>query len=143
MTKAREPFVMTYRSVLESLAWQRLGLQARRFIDFLMLEHLRHGGKRNGSLLAPHRQLVAYGIHPGAVAPAIREAVSAGFVDMVHGTGRAPNRYTLTWLDMADGIEASHRWQHVAVAPEKARGRGTIRRRPGDPADAPARPPAP
>ena len=52
MTKAREPFVMIYRSVLESPAWQRLGRQARRFIEFLMSEHMKHGGQRNGSLLA-------------------------------------------------------------------------------------------
>ena len=52
MTKAREPFVMIYRSVLESPAWRRLGLQARRFIECPMSEHMKHGDQRNGSLLA-------------------------------------------------------------------------------------------
>ena len=38
-------------------AWRAAGINARRFVDFLLLEHMRHGGKANGKLKAPHRHL--------------------------------------------------------------------------------------
>ena len=49
-------------SLLTSLAWRSLSLNARRFVEFLMIEHMRHGGKANGKLLAPRRQLEQFGI---------------------------------------------------------------------------------
>lgn len=118
MKKATEPFVMLPRNLLHSAAWRGLGLQARRLVDFLMLEHLRHGGQRNGHLVAPHRQLVEFGIYPAAVASAIKEASDAGLVDVVRGEGRSASRYTLTWLPLPGGMEASNRWQHVAEKPK-------------------------
>ena len=55
--KRSSQFIMLPRDLLESDAWRGLGINARRFLDFLMIEHLRHGGKHNGYLLAPQRQL--------------------------------------------------------------------------------------
>jgi hypothetical protein len=109
--KQSEPFVMLPRSLLQSPAWHSLGISARRLIDFLMLEHIRHAGKRNGFLVAPQRQLVTFGVHPSLVQSAIREAQKAGLVDCIRGTGRVPNRYTLTWLPRADGGEPTNRWR--------------------------------
>jgi hypothetical protein len=41
-------FTKSYLDVLESDAWHFLGINARRLIEFLMIENMRHGGKRNG-----------------------------------------------------------------------------------------------
>jgi hypothetical protein len=52
----------------------------RRFIDFLMIEHMSKGGRHNGKLKAPDRQLRAFGIDARYVADAIREAEELGLV---------------------------------------------------------------
>lgn len=119
MTKASEPFVMLPRSLLQSPAWQDLSLNATRLVNFLMREHLAHGGRANGHLMAPHRQLVEFGMHPGAVAGAIKWASYLGIIDVVRGKGKAPNRFTLTWLPLADGTEASNRWRYYIRKPKK------------------------
>jgi hypothetical protein len=94
---------------------------ARRFLDFLMIEHLRQAGKRNGFLLAPYRQLYEFGVGAHFVAGAIAEAEDAGLVDCKRGTGRRPNHYALTWLPLADGAAPSNRWSGVhAVSTENA-----------------------
>ena len=48
---------MLPRSLIQSDAWRAAGINTRRFIDFLLLEHMAHGGKANGKLKAPGRQL--------------------------------------------------------------------------------------
>ena len=65
MSKAKgEAFVKLPRDLLESTAWRSLSIHARRLIDFLLIEHMRHGGRENGRLLAPRRQFEAFGIAP-------------------------------------------------------------------------------
>lgn len=113
---AHEPFVMLPRSLLASAAWRGLGINARRLVDFLMSEHLRHGGQGNGRLLAPRDQLEEYGIGYRLISGAIAELDQAGLVDVIRGRGRAPSRYTLTWLPMAGGIEPSNRWRLASAA---------------------------
>ena len=93
-----EAFVKLPRDVLESTSWQQLGINARRFLDFLMIEHLRHGGKHNGYLLAPQRQLYDFGIGAHFVTAAIEEVERAGLVTCERGTGKRPSYYGLTWI---------------------------------------------
>ena len=57
-----EPWVKSPRGLLASKAWRSMGINERRLIDFLMLEHMRHGGQRNGKLVAPRKQLEVAGI---------------------------------------------------------------------------------
>jgi hypothetical protein len=118
MGKAGEggQFVMLPRDLLESAAWRGLGINARRFVDFLMVEHMRQGGKHNGFLLAPRRQLWDFGIGSHFVSGAIAEADRAGLVDCRRGTGRRPNYYTLTWLALANGSAPADRWRSVVSA---------------------------
>jgi hypothetical protein len=119
MTK-RESFVMLPRDLLESEAWRGLGINARRFLDFLMLEHMRHSGKENGSLLAPRSQLVGFGIGARHVSPAIEETERLGFVDCKRGTGRRPSSYALTWLPLSDGRAPSNRWRALMTSEGKS-----------------------
>src|SRR5271166_386134 len=89
-TKA-EAFVKLPRDLIDSDAWRALGINARRFLDFLMIEHMRHGGRANGKLLAPRRQIERFGIGSHFVSGAIEEAEHLGFVDCKRGVGRQPS----------------------------------------------------
>ncbi|HZT88323.1 MAG TPA: hypothetical protein VFA12_10150 [Stellaceae bacterium] len=104
-------FVHLPRSLLESAAWRELAINTRRFLDFLMIEHLRRGRKANGNLVAPRAQLEAFGIGARHISAAIEEAERLGLVDVKRGTGRRANRYALTWLPLFDGSAPSNRWK--------------------------------
>ena len=95
-----DTFVPLTRTLLENPKYRRLGINARRLIDFLALEHLRHGGAHNGYLFAPRRQLEQAGIGARYVTDAIEEAERAGLIAVKRGTGKRPSTYALTWLPM-------------------------------------------
>jgi hypothetical protein len=107
-------------------AWRTAGINVRRFIDFLEIEQMQKGGRENGWLKAPRRQLEEYGIAARHVSTAIDDAVARGLVDRKRGQGRTPNTYALTWLSSSDGTPPSDRWKHYAE-PDKVVRRG-IRR---------------
>jgi hypothetical protein len=116
MSKPRTPpseqFVKLPRELLESEAWRHLGINARRFIDFLMLEHLRHGGRHNGKLVAPYTQLQTFGIsNRTRVAQAIHEAEAAGLVDCHRSGMRTATTYTLNWLPRYDSAPPNGTWK--------------------------------
>jgi hypothetical protein len=104
-------FVMLPRELLRSDAWRSQGINTRRFIDFLMLEHLAHGGAENGKLKAPYRQLEAFGVGARYCADAIRGAEDLGLADCCRGGLRVATTCTLTWLPLHDGATATNRWR--------------------------------
>lgn len=89
-------------------ARQSLGINAMRLLDFLMIENMAHAGRRNGFLLAPYDQLVAFGIGRRLIDGAIKEARASGLLAAKRGTGRKLSTYTLTWLPVA-GIDFTRR----------------------------------
>jgi hypothetical protein len=99
------------REMLASEALRGLSVNARRALDFLMIEAMNHAGTENGALKGTHRQLVAFGIHPKNVADAIAEVEAAGFVDCHRGGMRVATTYRLTWLPDRDGAPATNRWK--------------------------------
>ena len=105
-------FIKLYRDVLESAAWRSLNLYGHRLVTFLMVEDMRHGGKQNGFLVAPYRQLEAFGIHKDFIAQTIAEVETVGLIDCIRGGHRVPNRYALTWRPLADGSPPTERWRH-------------------------------
>lgn len=105
-----EAFIKLPLDLLQSEAWRSLGINSRRFVDFLMLEHMMHSGQRNGFLLAPRRQLEQFGIGARHVSSAIEEAESRGLVDIKRGVGRRPSTYALTWLPLSGGGAPTRRW---------------------------------
>ncbi len=106
-----EPWVWLTRELLSSDAWRSLTVNSRRFIDFLLLEHMRRGGRDNGKLKAPYRQLVAFGISSRLVAAHIREAEELGLVDCCRGGMRIATGYAVSWLPLYDGTPATNRWR--------------------------------
>ena len=105
---AQEQFVKLPRELLESDAWRSLSINARRVVDFLMIEHLRHGGRENGNLKAPKHQLVASGIGTHQVTAAIRETEERGLVECHRHGMRVASTYALTWLRHRDGSPATN-----------------------------------
>ena len=69
---------------------------------------MRHGGKANGKLLAPRRQLEQFGIGSHFISSAIEECEHIGLVNVRRGVGRRPSLYALTWLPLCDGSEPSN-----------------------------------
>ena len=113
-----ESFVKVYRELLESAAWQAQSINCRRLLDFLMLEHMRRGGKENGRLVASHRQLCAAGINNGErVTEAIGEAEHLGLITVARGDRRRPNRFALTWLPLNDGTAPGNEWREYNGPP--------------------------
>jgi hypothetical protein len=120
-----EQFMMLPRGLIESDAWRDLTINARRFLDFLMIEHMRHGGRDNGYLLAPRRQLTAFGIGAHYISGAIDEVDRLGLVDCKRGIGRRPSCYSRTWLKVKGGGVATDRWKvyrSVASAEQHSQG---------------------
>jgi hypothetical protein len=103
-------WVWLTRELLSSDAWRSLA-NGRRFIDFLVLEHLNNGGKLNGNLKAPRRQLEDFGLGAHQITAAIEEAERSGLVDCKRPGERKANFYALTWLPLHDGTLASDRWR--------------------------------
>ena len=94
------PWVWITRDMLRSPQWRGLGINARRLLDFLLVEHMNHAGKRNGFLMAPRHQLKAFGIGHRHITAAIDELRAAQLVTVKPGTGRRPSTYALAWLPL-------------------------------------------
>jgi hypothetical protein len=109
------PWAWLPRELLLSPAWRSLGINARRLIDTLLIEHMSHGGRQNGRLKATHRQLVEAGMSVRLVAEAIREAEAKGLIDCARGGRRVASCFALTWMSLHDGTPASNRWQAAAA----------------------------
>ncbi len=70
--------------MLESPAYRALSLSAQRVMSRLEIELARHGGKpeENGRLACTFDHFVEYGVERHAIAPAIRELVVLGFIEI-------------------------------------------------------------
>jgi hypothetical protein len=89
--------------MLESPAYRMLSLSAHRIISRIEIELAHHGGKDNGKLPVTYDDFESYGVHRHAIAPAIKEAVALGFIEVTeHGRSgnaehRTPNLFRLTF----------------------------------------------
>jgi hypothetical protein len=108
---AASSYVWQTRDLKCSAAWRSAGINIRRFIDFLEVEWMNRGGQTNGELLAPRRQLEAWGIPARHISDAINGASRLGLVDCIPGVGRRPSRFSLTWHTLRDGTPPSNRWR--------------------------------
>jgi hypothetical protein len=103
--------------MLRSPAWRALSLSGRRILDRLEIEHADHGGAENGRLPVTYDDFHRYGIHRHSIAPAIRELVALGFVEITEA-GRAGNAeyrkanyFRLTYLNTKVG--PTNEWEKI------------------------------
>lgn len=97
-------FITHKREMRESAAWRALPDNARRVLDRLELEHLRHGGAENGKLICTYADFERAGLRRASVSLAIRQATALGFI-VIERQGyrtsaefRAPSLYRLTYV---------------------------------------------
>jgi hypothetical protein len=97
-----------------------LSLSARRILDRIEIENADHGGVDNGKLPVTFDDFVRYGIHRHAIAPAIREAVALGFLEVTetrragNAEWRKPNLFRLTYRETKHGAP-THEWKKIAA----------------------------
>jgi hypothetical protein len=110
-------------AMLRSPAWRALSLSARRVLDRIEIELADHGGTDNGRLPITYDDFVKYGIHRHAIAPAIREAIALGFIEITE-PGRAgnaeyrkPNLFRLTYR-ITTNTAATDEWQKIETDEE-------------------------
>ena len=114
-----ENWISYPRSMLESPTMRALSLSAIRVMHRLEVEHMAHGGAENGRLIVTHDQFVEAGVHHNAIAPAIRELVVLGFIEITekgcagNESQRRPHRFRLTYVNMKSREEPSHEWRNV------------------------------
>lgn len=85
------PFVMHTREMFMSPAWRVLSLSARRLLDRIEIEMMSHGGPRwNGRLPVTYGDFIKHGVRRNSIAPALREVVALGFVEITD-QGRGGN----------------------------------------------------
>ena len=106
-----QQWVWQTRALRSSDSWRSQSINCRRFIDFLLLEHMAKGLKANGLLMAPYEQLEAFGIGVRYIADAIREAEELGLADCFRGGLRIATTYALTWIPSHEGSPATNRWR--------------------------------
>jgi hypothetical protein len=103
--------------MLRSPAYRVLSRAAHQALACLELELGPHDTK-NGKLIVTFAKFVEYGLHPKAIAPAIRELVSLGFLEVVErGRGgnaawRRPSKYRLTYRK-TDGEPPTNEWRLI------------------------------
>ncbi len=107
-------------AMMESPAFRVLSLSARRVLDRVEIEHAHHGGKDNGALPVTFDDFQRYGIHRHAVAPAIREAVALGFLEITqqgragNAAWRKPNLFRLTYRPARGAYgDGTHEWRKI------------------------------
>jgi hypothetical protein len=124
-TRIGGQFAACLIEMLESPAYRVLSLSARRVLDRIDIELGHHGGNDNGRLPVTYSDFVSYGIERHAVAPAIREAVALGFLEVTEqGCGgnaefRSPNLFRLTYHPAKNLLgDGSHEWRRIASMEE-------------------------
>jgi len=115
-----EQFVKMPRGLMASDAWLSMRAGHLKIISALCEEHMRCGGRNNGNLKAPHRQLAALSIAPGRIARLIRDLEEWGLIECQRGGMRTATRYGLAWLPRADHRPPSNAWRDYR-APEMAK----------------------
>jgi hypothetical protein len=118
-----ESFVAHSKEMRESVAWRHLPDNARRILDRLEVEHMRHGGSENGALPCTYTDCEAWGIRRASVALAIRQSVGLGFAALTRqgyrstAEFRTPSHYRLTYVfGCGTSPDPTNEWRGIATA---------------------------
>jgi hypothetical protein len=107
--------------MLESPAFRALSRAAHQVLARIEVEHAHHGGADNGELPVTYNQLVEYGLHRHAIAPAIRELVALGFIQITakgcagNERYRRPNLFRLTYRPAKNATidDSTNEWRSI------------------------------
>ncbi len=93
-------FVQLSYELLNSPAWRCMSLPCRKLLEFLMLEHMTHGGAQNSELFATYDQLEKFGIARSHINKTLREAEILGLVVIDRRGRQARNRNYITYYKL-------------------------------------------
>lgn len=116
-----ETWLWITQDMLESPAWRAMPSSARTILDRIILEHMHHAGRLNGSLPVTRQQFVEYGARRNSVGPAIELLIRLGWIVRTSkghrsaGSDRAPSTYAVTWLPFADEAVPLNTWKRVTA----------------------------
>ena len=94
------PFVQLTYELINSVSWRVMSIPCRRLIDFLLLEHMSHGGMENGNLIATYNQLEGFGIARSSISKIIQEAEHLGLIRVEHGMRSSRNKNYLNRFEL-------------------------------------------
>jgi hypothetical protein len=119
-TAIGEQFAPRTIRMLRSPAWRALTLSAHRILDRVEIEMADHGGTDNGKLPITYDDFERYGVHRHAIAPAIRENVALGFLEITepgragNAEWRKPNLFRLTYRH-TDNDGPTNEWEKIGT----------------------------
>ena len=112
------PFAQLPLSLVGGVVLSALSITARRVLDRLIAEHLKHGGRENGRLHVSYRQLAQWTrANDGNIPPALAELVDLGLLVITHGERVAgspkiaPNVYRLTFFPDHEDAASTNEWR--------------------------------
>jgi hypothetical protein len=120
------PFAGRTIAMLDSPSYRVLSLSAHRILARLEIELHRHGGKpeENGRLPCTYENFVDYGVSRNEIAPAIRELVALGFIQVTRtgSAGNAEHRqvtlYLLTYYWTGSDVRLIDGWKRIQTDEE-------------------------
>ena len=121
----KEQFAARPIKMLESPAYRVLTRAAHLALARIEIEFAHHGGKENGAWPVTFDDFEKFGLHRRAIAPAIRELIVLGFIELTrrgaagNAEYRQPNLYRLTfrYTDSEEG-DGTHEWRKTRTIAE-------------------------
>jgi hypothetical protein len=134
------PFSWRLVEMQKSPAYRVLSLSARKILDRLEIELAKHGFKpeENGFLPCTYEHFVEYGVERKAIAPAIREVVALGFIQVTRKGGagnaehRQPTLFLLTYRPFGSAKYVGNGWRRIGDIEEAQAVAMAARGRPAD-----------
>jgi hypothetical protein len=122
-SKAEIPAPFCWRSLemMQSFAYRVLSLSARRVMDRLEIEFdlNKRNPQANGFLLCTYNNFVDYGVERNAIAPAVRELVALGFVEVTrkgsagNAEYRQPTLFLITYRHAGSDYILKDGWKRI------------------------------
>ena len=109
--------------MLKHPSWRLAPIPLRRAIERFEIEHLGHGGQKNGHLFVSYGQLEQTGISRRSIAAVLELGWQLGLVETIRpndplGDIRSPNAYRLTYVPAKGKGAPTDEWRRLK--PEEA-----------------------
>lgn len=119
------PYVMRSLAMMTSPAWRALSRNDKGVLEALEIEHMKHGGTRNGRLVQTYDQLAKFVSKRQGINQSLMRLEALGFIEVKRagyvrpGAVRPANRYRLTYVAGRDDVRigetvkapiATHDW---------------------------------
>lgn len=100
--------------------WRKAPIPLKRILERLEIEHLRHGGFKNGELFVSYLQFVEHGISKRSIRSTLKLGEDLGFLEVIQGQEtvqsdiRPANSYRLTYVNAIGKRNPSDDWKRLS-----------------------------